>query len=316
MGCGKIRLATMNENYYKTNAMCIEGSFYLDLQDNLPMEAKGGFGKILKISGMPEKPKAHSKKRAIKHENIKKVFTNVIYSQSNQTDVPSVQESVREPCSELLLAPSMGGIAEDSREPDLEKFSDLEEDKLIRLGSEAEGNNNKKVEINTYKPITEEDTTPFEQPTEAAKIIIAIQPPEESEELNSEKADTSRNIPEPELNQPILNEPSSNSATIPGNFSNLHINAEAENFINYEEDVPALSSEMKPSHPADLRLYHDKGESPVPVFITPPLIQDSLISRADTDHQHGVPGLVPVDHSLTSEDEGSPKKSSSELQRV
>jgi hypothetical protein len=281
------------------------------------MEAKGGFGKILKISGMPEKPKAHSKKRAIKHENVKKVFTNVINSQSNQTDVPSLHESVREPCSELLLAPSIAR-AEDSREPDLEKFSDLEEDKLIRVGSEADGNNNKKVEINTYKTITEDDTTPFEQPTEAPNIIIAIQPPNESEEPTGEKADTPRNIPAPELNQQLLNEqsePSSNPAPIPSNFSNLHINAEAENIINYEEDVPVLSAEMKPSHPADLRLYHDKGESPVPVCITPPLIQDSVISRADTDHQHAAPGLAPVDHSLTSEEEASPKKSS-ELQRV
>jgi hypothetical protein len=40
-----------------------------------------------------------------------------------------------------------------------------------------------------------------------------------------------------------------------------------------------------------------------------------VISRADTDHQHAAPGLAPVDHSLTSEEEASPKKSS-EFQRV
>lgn len=318
MGCGKIRLAPMNDNYYKTNAMCIEGSFYLDLQDNLPVAAKGGFGKILKISGMPEKPKAHSNKRAIKHENIKKVFTNVINTHSTQTDVPSLHESVREPCSELLPVPSMART-EDSREPDLEKFSDLEEDKFIRSASEADPNNNKKEEINTYKPITEEDIPTFEQPTEEHKIIIAIQPPEESEEPPVEKSDTLSNIPEPELNQPQLNEqskPKDHSATIPSNFSNLHINTEAENVINYEEDVPVLSPGMKPSHPADLRLYHEKGESPVPVCISPPEIQDSVLSRADTDSQHTAPGLVPVEHSLTSEDEASPRISSSDLQRV
>ena len=284
------------------------------------MAAKGGFGKILKISGMPEKPKAHSNKRAIKHENIKKVFTNVINSHSSQTDVPSLHESVKEPCSELLAAPSMART-EDSREPDLEKFSDLEEDKLIRGASEADGINNKKEEINTYKPTAEEDNASFQHPTEAPNIIIAIQPPEESEESLAEKNDTPRNIPE--LNQPqpqpqtnAQSEPKNNPAPIPNNFSNLHINAEAENIINYEEDVPVISSEMKPSHPADLRLYHEKGESPVPVCITPPVIQDSVISRADTDSQHTAPGLAPVEHSLTSEDEASPKVSSSELQRV
>ena len=234
--------------------------------------------------------------------------------------MPSLHESVKEPCSELLAAPSMAR-AEDSREPDLEKFSDLEEDKFVRGASEADGISNKKEDINTYKPTDEEDNTSIQQHTEAPNIIIAIQPPEESQEPPAEKNDTPRNIPEPELNQPQpqpneQSEPKNNPAPIPSNFSNLHINSEAENIINYEEDVPVISPEMKPSHPADLRLYHEKGESPVPVCITPPVIQDSVISRADTDSQHTAPGLVPVEHSLTSEDEASPKVTSSELQRV
>ena len=199
---------------------------------------------------------------------------------------------------------------EDSREPDLEKFSDLEEDKLVK---EGEGIYNKKEEINTY----EQDDVSFRPPT-VPKIIIAIEPPEEAEKSLAQKNDTSHNIPE--LNQPQFNaqsEPKKKAESITNNFSNLHINAEAQDLINYEEDVPCISPEMKPSHPADLRLCHEKGENPAPVCISPPVIQDSVLSRADTDSQFTAPGLAPVERSLTSEEESlSHKVSSTDLHRV
>lgn len=300
MGCGKIKLAHMHENHYKTNSVCIEGSFYVDLQDNLPMQAKGGFCKILKISGMPEKPKSHTNKRAIKHANLKKVFTQVLNSQSNQSDITSLQESCREPLSELLAIPSLSK-AEDSREPDFEKFSDLEEDRIHRGASETYGNNisnDRKEEINTQNTKTNKQKilTP-----NVPLITIAIQLADHTNQLiNEQPYDLQGHCP-------ISPQP----APIPSNFSNLHIKSEADSLFSYEEDVPNFSqesktsSDIKPSHPADLRLYHKTEESSVSVVvcISPPLIPDSAISRSDTDSGQTVPNIFQVEDSIQSEEE-------------
>lgn len=235
---------------------------------------------------MPEKPKAHTNKRTIKHDNIKKVFTNVLNNQSNQSEV-TMHESSREPFGELPPIPSLAKT-DDSREPDIEKFSDLEEDKFYRGASETYGNN---IPIDRKEVFSSSDVLPqyYEIQTKTKvpnvpHITIAIQP---AEDLHTSSP---KDCPPP----------------ISDHFSNLHTDSKADHLIHYEEDVVNTQQHEPSEHntklPADSK--SEKAGISAPANKSSSLLPNSKISSSDTNQVQSVPNIT-VDDSLTYEQDSN-----------